>query len=499
MRGIELGYERTLSEELISAADPVETASIAEAVRAVLPSLERATTASPPPWYPAFLPPESQASERLPQEGAGVDATLAELAKLVDNGSHISAPGFFGFITIGSTTTPAVAQLAASVAGGQRYTHHAFNHIEHVALRWLAELCGVPPEAAGVFTSGGSTANFVALGAARQSAYEKVGIDVAENGSSSTPTGRIYASDRAHRTVHRAAAALGLGRTAVFEIPTDVAGHMEVRALAEAMDRDRAGGVVPIAAVAVAGSTDTGSTDQIDAIADVARQRDCWVHVDGAYGLVANASPALTPLFAGLDRADSWIVDPHKWLSTGLGVGAVYVRDGEVLTRAFAEGPAQYLEGSFSEGAPVSEFDGMGAPWADQAIELSAPARGVLVWAVLKEVGRAGIARRVERHVALARYLAEQARSHPRLDLLCEPDLSIVCYRYVPPDGFDTEKVNGQILELLRRETSTVASSTVVAGMLCLRPCFINPRTSRAEVDALVANTVALGDRIVGR
>lgn len=376
--------------------------------------------------------------------------------------------------------------------------HHAFHHLEHLALRWLAELCGVPAEAAGVFTSGGSTANFVALGAARQSAYERIGIDVAQDGSAGTPIGRIYASDRAHRTIHRAAAVLGLGRKAVFEVPTDLAGRLDLRSLAEAMARDQGEGVIPIAAVAVAGTTDTGSVDQIDAIVDIARQHDCWVHVDGAYGLVANASTALAPLFAGLDRADSWIVDPHKWLSTGLGVGAVYVRDGEVLTRAFAEGPAQYLEGSLGEGLPISQFDGLGASWMDQAIELSSPPRGVLVWAVLREVGRSGIALRVERHVALARYLAQQVRSHPRLELLCEPELSIVCYRYVPPDGLDSDKVNLELLECLRRETSTIPTSTVVAGMRCLRPCFINPRTSRAEVDALVANTVALGDRIVG-
>lgn len=482
----------------LTSTDSAETARIVHAVNALLPSLERVTTQPPPDWYPAFLP-DAEGDGSLPESGAGMETTLAELADLVERGCAISSPGFFGFITVGSTTTPAVAQLAASVAGGQRYLHHAFNHLEHLALSWLADLCGVPTEAAGVFTSGGSVANFVALGAARQSAYERMGIDVAENGSGNTPPGRIYASNRAHRTIHRSAAALGLGRQSVCEIPTDSTGRLDVKALSEAMDRDASEGVIPIATVAVAGTTDTGSIDPIDAVVDVARAHDSWVHVDGAYGLVAHASPALAPRFAGLERADSWIVDPHKWLSTGLGVGAVYVRDGAVLTRAFAEGAAAYLEGSFSKEAAVSQFDGMSGDWADQSIELSAPPRGALVWAVLREVGRAGIAARVERHVGLAKYLAGRVREHPRLELACEPELSIVCFRYIPPDDAESDKVNLQLLEALRRETATVPTSTVVGGRFCLRPCFINPRTTRAHVDALVTNTIKLGDRIVGR
>lgn len=488
----------TLVNDLDLDGELAETGRLGDALRALLPSLERASKGIQIAGYPAFNPSDAQRLEGLPEAGIGVDAMVAELGDIVDNGSSISSPGFVGFITTGSVTSPAVAQLAASVAGGQRYMHHAFNHMEHTALRWLRELCGIPAEAAGVFTSGGSTANLVALGAARQAAYEQLGIDVAETGSASAPAGRIYASDRAHRTIHRSAAALGLGRASVSEIPTDVAGHIDVKALAATLDRDRADDVVPIAVVAVAGTTDTGSVDPISDVVDVAKERDCWVHVDGAYGLVANASPQLAPLFRGIELADSWIVDPHKWLATGLGVGAVYVRDHAVLTRAFAEGAAAYLEGSFSQDVAVSQFDGFGGPWADQGVELSSPSRGVLVWAVLREIGREGVARRVERHVGLAKYLAELVQAHPRLELLCEPDLSVACFRYVPPNEGDSDKVNSRLLEALRRETTTVPTGTVVGGRSALRPCFINPRVGRSEVDDLVANAVRLGDRIAG-
>ena len=310
----------------------------------------------------------------LPADGAGLEVVIEELAGFVADGSGISMPGFFGFITTGGSTSAIAAQAAAAGMGGQRYLLHAFNDVEHLALRWLAELCGIPPSAAGVFTSGGSTANLVALGAARQWTFEQRGVDVAETGLPASPY-RIYASARSHRTIHRAAAVLGMGRSSVCEIPTDTGGHLEVDALEAALVEDGRKGIVPAAIVAVAGTTDTGTVDDLARVGEIARRRGCWLHVDGAYGLVARACEDVRPLFEGVEEADSWIIDPHKWLATGVGTGAVYVRDGALLTRAFAEGPADYLEGSFAadEGPPVSQFDGIGGWWADQAVELSAP------------------------------------------------------------------------------------------------------------------------------
>jgi aromatic-L-amino-acid decarboxylase len=222
------------------------------------------------------------------------------------------------------------------------------------------------------------------------------------------------------------------------------------------------------------------------------------LHVDGAYGLIGNASPQVAPLLEGVADADSWTVDPHKWLATGVGVGAVFVRDGALLTRAFAEGHADYLEGSFSNGdEPVSEFDGLGGDWADQGVELSAPPRGALVWAVLREIGRRGVGERVDRHIALAQHFADRVRRHPELELLCEPVLSIVCYRYHPRPEVGIDALNAELLVALRRSTATVPSSTVIDGKFALRPCFINPRTTQHDVDALIENTVEIGRQIL--
>jgi aromatic-L-amino-acid decarboxylase len=484
--------------DIALSADDADLENVEGALTRLLPALRRYLRDHASESFPAYVPgsiPSEQAP--LPDAGIGLDATVDELGQVVIEGSRVSAPGWAGFVTTGATTSGVAAHTAVALAGGQRYLLNSFNALERTGLAWLAELCGLPSSVAGVFSSGGSTANLVALGAARQAAFERLGIDASEDGLPAGVRGRIYGSERMHRTIHRSAAVLGLGRAAVVDIPTDDGTRIDIAALEAALERDTKAGIIPIAVVAIAGSTDTGVIDPIDQVIRVAHRFGAWVHVDGAYGLVANASAALASRFVGVEDADSWIVDPHKWLATGLGVGATFVRDGELLTRAFAEGHAAYLEGSFSTTRVdrPSQFDEIGGPWADQGVELSSPPRGVLVWAILREIGRAGVARRVERHVSFARHVIDRAREDPRLEAVLEPELSIACFRYRSP-GVEGNELNFRILERLRRETPFIPTSTVVGGSLAIRPCFINPRTTIREVDGLVDAVARLGDEL---
>src|SRR5262252_9566730 len=395
----------------------------------------------------------------------------------------------------GLVSRAVAAWLAAAAAGSQRYAVQAFNTLERVALDWVAQLCGIPGGHQGVLSSGGSTANLVALGAARQWAFERRGRDVSQDGLPSGARARVYASEQAHHTIQRATAVLGLGRAGTRPIACDARQRIDVAALRAAIAEDERDGVVPVAVVGTAGTTDTGAIDPLGDLAEVAREHGAWFHVDGAYGLIAAASPTLRPAFAAVADADSVIVDPHKWLATGAGCAATYVRDAGLLTRAFAQGAATYLqESSFSgEEDAVVQFDSGGIPYWDMGVELSAPSRGVLAWAVLRELGRAGVAARVERHIGFARHLAQRALRHPRLELLLEPELSIVCFRYAASDA-----VNAEILLRLRRTTRSIPSSTVVGGHLAIRPCFINPHTQLADVDALVDHVITIGDELTG-
>ena len=437
-------------------------------------------------WSAAFTGP-------LPDTGIGADAVVEQLARdVVPNGMHLAEPGWWGFVTVAPDTVPTVATAAAAIASPQRYSITAFNRLEELSLDWLADLCGLDESMKGVYSSGGSVANLVALGAARQWALEQRGIDPAVDGLGSQPLA-LYTSTEAHHTVHRAAAVLGIGRANVREIPIDSRQRMDVGALRRRIEADETAGVVPVAVVAAAGTTNTGAIDPLRGAGEIARERGIWFHVDGAYGLPGILDDRVTELYDGLGLADSAIVDPHKWLGAPVGIAATFVRDRSILHRAFTQGAADYLEGSFDETEDVRvSMDSIGIRYADFAVELSAPARGVVVWSILRELGREGMRARVRKDNDFARYLADRIRSDDALELLAEPVLSICCFRYTA-DVDDLDALNSALFRRLVRETSYYPSSTVVDGRFALRPCFINSRTERKHVEGFVDAVLSIG------
>ncbi len=432
----------------------------------------------------------------LPQHGVGIDRVADDLVKVViPNGSPVTRPGFSSYITTGGTTVAALAATAANIASPQRYLLTAFNLLEEVSLNWLATMCGIGGMR-GVYSSGGSTANLLALGAARQFAFEQVGHDVAADGVD-RPV-RVYASSEAHHTVQRSAGVLGMGRRAVRPIACDDGGRMDVDDLRRAMAADRQAGVLPMAIVANAGTTNTGAIDPLRDIAAVAQERGVWLHVDGAYGLPGILDERKAHRYEGLELADSVIVDPHKWLGASVGVGATFVRDRELLLRAFTQEPADYLEGSIEQdnaAAPIIEhsMDDFGIPYFDYGVELSAPCRGVVVWALIREIGVEGMRERVRRHNDMATRIADVARRHPNLELLLEPTLSICCFRYVADGVADLNGLNRQLHRRLIRENRNLPSTTQVKGKLALRPCFVAARAHLEHADSLIDDVLRLG------
>jgi len=485
------------------APDRAETSRLGAAIGRLMPALER---------FNRYEGPDPAARERehwqhqlnrpLPTQGAGLDDVLEELAEVViPHGLRNGAPGFNGWVTTAPTTAGTAASLAATVAGSQRWWLQPFNYLESLALHWLAELLGIPSAWQGTFTAGGSSANLVALGAARKQAFERLGRDPARAGLSGQAA-RIYASTEVHHVVIRAAAVLGLGREAVLTIPVEGSGRIELDDLRRALEEDRSAGVVPVALVATAGTVNTGAVDPIAAMADLATEFGSWLHVDGAYGLFGRLDDRIAPLYEGLERADSAVVDPHKWLATPVGIGAVFVRDRSLLGRAFTLEPATYLEGAVESDAEInSPFDSFGELFHDFNLDQSAPSRGAVVWAVLREIGADGMRQRVRRHNDFARRLAELVASDERLELLAAPTLSICCFRYRAPgmDEANLDRLNAEISRHLRAETPYVPSTTRVAGKLAIRPCYINPRTTLREVDGLARSVRAIGDRIAGQ
>ena len=320
-------------------------------------------------------------------------------------------PGWLGFVTTAPTTAAVAASVAAVTAGAQRYLHQSFNHLEHLGLRWLAELCGLPAAATGVFASGGSTANLVALGTARQAAFERRGVDVAEDGLPTDVRGRIYTSERAHRTVHRSAAVLGLGRQGVRSVATSSGGPPPGRRSRPGAGR-RPGGRDPADRRRGRRRVDRHG---IGRCVGPHRRR-----LRGARGL----APRRRRLRVGGSvlpgrgrplrrRRTSRLVDrrPHKWLAAPVGVGAAYVRDGDSSP---APSPRATPTTSRARSAPPSlrrcrSSTASAAGWADQSVELSSPSRGATVWAVLREIGREGVG-----GAGPARHRPGQRRGRPR-------------------------------------------------------------------------------------
>lgn len=489
--------------------DRAATGGLAAAVGAVLPALEA---------FNRFDTPERTALERavwtgrldgpLPRQGDGADAVLALLREVViPHGLRSGHPGFSGWVATAPATIPAAAHLAAAVAGPLAVGIQAFNFLEALAARWLGELLGLPATYQGLFTSGGTTANVIGIGAARQHVGERLGIDVSRDGVHALPSPRVYTTAEAHHCVYRAAGVLGLGRAAVLVVPTDGELRMDPGALRRQMVRDRVDGCTPVAVVASAGTIGAGAIDPLPEIAAVCAELGVWLHVDGAYGMFGVLDPEVAPLYGELERIDSLVADPHKWLATSQGIGCVFVRDAGLMERAFTLEPAVYVEGSQPppppDGAVRSQFDGFGHPFHHLGLEHSLPSRGVEVWAVLREIGAEGVRERVCRHNQYARYLAGRVRRSPVLQLMAPVTLSTCCFRYVPratADGEDRvealNRLNGALLGEVRARGRVIPSGTMIGGAFVLRACFINPRTTLADVDALVDEVEACGERL---
>ncbi|OUS10402.1 pyridoxal-dependent decarboxylase [Gammaproteobacteria bacterium 53_120_T64] len=431
----------------------------------------------------------------LPERGVGIGPVMDEIGHyLIPNGSKIPHPGFSSFITTGPTTLGALTSFAASIAAPQRLGLTAFQFLEEQSLQWLGEMLTLPPHMKGIYSSGGSVANLLALGAARQWAFEQIGIDPAQDGV--LKTCRLYATASSHHTIHRSAAVLGLGRNAVVAIKEDRNGRMCADDLQRQLDADANSHYLSVAVVATAGTTGAGDIDPLRQLGDIARAHKVWFHVDGAYGLPGILDPRVTPLYDGLELADSVVVDPHKWLGAPIGIGATFVRDRDILHRAFTQGAADYLEGTISDEKAQSSLDGLGIPYADFGVELSSPPRGAVVWALIKEIGKVGMRERICRHNTMARRIAERARAHPNLELVREPTLSICCFRYVSTKVADLNAFNRSIHRQLLRNGENMPSTTMIDETLVIRPCFIGARSLAHHAEELVDEVIAIGDAL---
>jgi aromatic-L-amino-acid decarboxylase len=412
------------------------------------------------PVCPTHDPAELAAllDEPLPEHGTPAEGVLAELARLLPYATAIPSPRYHGLLN--PAPTP-IAVFAESVVGALNQNVGAWRHgtigvsIEERAIRWLADLYGLPPEANGTLTSGGTEANLTAIACARHRADPSVRADGVGG-----PALVGYVSQEGHFSLDRSFDLLGLGSKNLRMVESDARSRIKPDELRKRIAVDRAAGLRPFLLVGVLGTTSSGAIDPLAKLAEVAREEGLWFHVDAAYGGGAALSPELRPLCAGIELADSVTVDPHKWFFVPFSAGAILVRDGSVLPAAFALDPV-YIRDLQSEGRKFFREGILG----------SRRFNGLKLWLSLKRYGRAAYAAEIEREVALTRLLHELLARDGRFVFPHEPVLAIACFRYQPSGTSDAEadatalRVQREI-ELAGRHW---ISTTVVRGQRYLR------------------------------
>lgn len=429
----------------------------------------------------------------VPDEPVPEAELLDHLRVLMMEQSTVTGhPGFMAYITGSGTVPGAVADLVAAAinqnVGGWRLSPGA-TELELHLMRWFARQLGLPNAAGGVVTTGGAMSAFVGLKAARDHA---LGGDVRRRGMSSVGSVAIYASREVHDVNTRAADMLGIGSDAVRLIETDPTWRMRSTALRHAIERDIAAGVRPLAVVATAGTVATGAIDPLDEIADVCAEHGLWLHVDGAYGGVAALTDTLRPLFRGIERADSIVLDPHKWLYTPHSGGVILVRDMRLLSDAFGLQPSY----TFDDKA----LSGNGPDLYSFSPNFSRGFHALKIWVSLLAHGWSAYSRRIVLDTELAAAIHALAAREPELEPVLPQSLSIACFRYVPTDlrGDQSaepyvDRLNERLMTVLQASGRVFPSNAVLEGRFFIRVCIVNFRTGREDLEALIGLAVQHG------
>ena len=438
-------------------------------------------------------------------------------------------PRFFGWYMGGSNFTGALGDFIAAIEGsnlGGGDTAAAATDCQVVG--WLKAMMGFPDSAGGTLTSGGSMANMVGLTVARNA---MAGVDVRADGITNLAQPlRFYASDQVHSAHQKSVETLGLGSKSLRLVPTDADFRMDIAALARMVAEDRAAGCRPACVIATAGTTNTGSIDDLAAIGAFCRAEGIWFHVDGCIGAFLRLAPdhrhlvagietadslAFDPhkwmqvpfecgcaliriapdnrhLVAGIENADSLALDPHKWLQTPFECGCALLRDGRRHFETFN------LHGDYLQAQPRGVAAG---PFlGDYGFELSRSFKALKLWMSLKEQGVAKFGALIDQHIAMGQYLAAWVAAEPRLELMAPAAINIVCFRYVGTGGTEAKlkALNTEIMLRIQESGIAVLTDTTLAGRHSLRVAINNHRTKRADLDMVIAEVLRHGQALQG-
>jgi aromatic-L-amino-acid/L-tryptophan decarboxylase len=447
------------------------------------------------PDQPVFRPfPNRTArellAEDLPATGESAELILDRISEQVmpypfGNGH----PRFAGWVNgppvvLSVLVEALAAALDPSVAGG----NHAATYVEHQTLNWLKDLIGFPREGMGLLVSGGSAATIVALAVARHRASDGASRDTGLVQDARPLV--VYTSEQGHSAIAKAVELLGIGGDNLRRLPVDADWQLRPDALEDSISTDVAAGRVPMAVAVSAGTVNTGAIDPLLEVRAICDRFGGWMHVDGSYGAPAILDERYRDALTPLALADSVALDAHKWLYVPYDAGAVLVRDAALMRASFSRVASYVREGDDPDGVTW-------LPWFSEfGFEQTRAFRARKVWSALRLHGRDGYARSIARDCRLAGHLAALAEDHPELELVAH-NLSVVCLRYVVA-GLAAQTLgdlNRAVLRDVQLGGRAFVPSTELDGRFVLRACFINPRTTAADVEAIAEEIVAAGRR----
>jgi aromatic-L-amino-acid decarboxylase len=410
-----------------------------------------------------------------PEKGEALATILADVeGQILPGITHWNHPAFFAYFSITSSAPGILGEMISAtlnVNGMLWRTSPAATELETVVLDWLRQLLGQPEGLFGVIQDTASASSLVALAAAREAVP---GLDARRRGLVGQARLRMYASEQAHSSIEKAAIVLGVGQEGFRKIPVDREFRMDPVALADAIAADRAAGWTPFAVTATVATTSTTSVDPVPAIADICEREGLWLHVDAAYGGAAAILPECRHVLEGCDRADSLVVNPHKWLFVPIDLSALYTRRPEVVRSAFSLVP-DYLR---------TPEDGLAPNLMDYGVSLGRRFRALKLWMVLRAFGREGIVERLREHLRLARLFRSWVEADPHFEIMAPTPLSVVCFRALFPglDDAEHDRLNHEVVEAVNATGEVFLSSTKLRSRTALRLAVGNIRTEERHV-----------------
>jgi glutamate/tyrosine decarboxylase-like PLP-dependent enzyme len=442
-----------------------------------------------------------------PHEGTTSDALIEEFrARLAPHQANAWHPRAYAYFTPIPLWASIVGELLGQVVHQGVDVWHCSPSgalVEEEVVRWLCDLVGYDEQAFGLFTSGGVMANIMALTVARDIALRRARRLQHPPRGAELEGVRVYASDQGHFSLQRSLDTLGFPADTLVSLPSDERFRLQAAPVAEALDRDRAAGLLPLAIVATAGTTNTGSVDALGDLADLADREGLWLHVDAAYGGAARLSGRLAGQLDALGRADSITIDPHKWFFQAYDIGGLLLRDGSHLERTFTYEPEYYRGSGDAERAP----DAHGSDELDfyrRSMEGTRRQRALKLWLSWKHLGTSGLGRLVEKTVDLASELKAKIRLADDFELAESSNLSVVCFRHLPPSGDGTDEATRDAIDVhqdalqaaLQHSGRGFLTTTRLRGRTWLRAGILNHTATSADLDILLEDIRELAAEI---